>query len=284
MKLGCVVISRNDGYGGDQPIKAIYSIASLISAFDEVIYVDWNSPDDVSLIEVIRDGLPKTGKLRAIQVTQAKASELTNHTLDRQNCVEVMARNIGIRRLTSDYIVSCNADVMCATRVSIERGIINDRTFHVIARRETPLHEAAKCGAPGTETIARCMENHAPHFRQHADGSPLAGDPWSMITCPGDFQLAHQSVWDGIKGFEEELIMRGYSDSNVQRKAVFYGFDLKLVRTIPVFHFQHYPDTGACGGNTMGWNDQAKALTNFQGTTNPDTWGFTDMEFPEEKI
>ena len=283
--IGAVVISRNDGYGGDQPLKALYALTSMIQAMDEVVYVDWNSPDDVSLIQVIRDRLPHTGKLKHIQVTRAMHDELTNRSPDVQNCVEVLARNVGIRRLNTDYIVSANCDIMCLDRKSIEDGIIDRQTFHVVARRETPFPQVCSFGEPGTEQLLAEMRARTNHYGQHLDGSPLgASDPWSLITCPGDFQLAHHDVWEVVKGFEERLVMRGYSDSNVQRKAAFYGFDLRLVRNIPVFHFGHYPDTGACGGNTLGWNDRAAALENFHGTTNPMTWGFIDREFKEEVL
>ncbi len=287
MTLGAVIISRNDGYGGDQPAKAIYALTSMINAMDEVVYVDWNSPGNVSLIEVIRGQLPKTGKLRHIQVTQAMHAELTNGNPDVQNCVEVLARNIGLRRLKSDYLVSTNGDIMCLDRASIEQGIIDEQTFHCVARRETPFDEVYEFSAVRDlgDYTQEILWERIDEFPQHGSGSPLGpSDPWSLITCPGDFQLAHRDLWHTIRGFEESLVMRGYSDSNVQRKADFYGFKLALVRDIPVFHFQHYPDTGASGGNTMGWNDRAAALDNFQGTANPTSWGFARHEFEEEVI
>lgn len=280
MTLGAVIISRNDGYGGDQPAKAIYALTSMINAMDEVIYVDWNSPGNVSLIEVIRPQLPKTGKLRHIQVTAGMHAEFTQCSPDVQNCVEVLARNIGLRRLKSDYLVSTNGDIMCLDRASITGGILDEQTFHCVARRETLFAAVSELGPDYAREILRERTND---FGQHQDGSPLGpSDPWSLITCPGDFQLAHRDLWHAIRGFEESLVMRGYSDSNVQRKADFYGFKLALVRNIPVFHFQHYPDTGASGGNTMGWNNKEEALDNFAGTTNPTSWGFVDYKFEEE--
>lgn len=282
MTLGAVVISRNDNYGGAQTAKATFCFRSLIEAMDQVIYVDWNSPNDVSVVDVIREQLPSTGKFRHIRVTQQQHNNLVGDTPGVQKCIEVLARNIGIRRLMTDYIVSTNHDLMCLARETIEQGIINESTFHCIARRETKfplLQEMKYMGA------WQFLMEYGHTFGQHGDGSPLGpSDLWSLITCPGDFQIAHRNLWHKIKGFEESLIFRGYSDSNVQRKAEFYGFDLKLVRSIPVFHFEHYPDTGSCGGAFGAWNDRAPALEEFAGTTNSEMWGMADVDFEEEII
>ena len=46
MKLTAVVVTRNDNYGGNLNERATYCLNSLINTFDEVILVDWNSPDN----------------------------------------------------------------------------------------------------------------------------------------------------------------------------------------------------------------------------------------------
>ena len=50
MKLSAVVVARNDNYGGDLNDRATYCLNSLIDTFDEVILVDWNSPDNHPLL------------------------------------------------------------------------------------------------------------------------------------------------------------------------------------------------------------------------------------------
>lgn len=270
-KIGAVVISRNDNYSGDLDRKFTVGLNSLIDCLDEVYYIDWNSPSDVSLFEVVRPNIINKNKLHVITISQQQAKELTNHNSDVQACVEVLARNIGIRRLQTDWIISTNSDIMVESRPNIEQGLINKNTFHCIARTEVQF-------------------NPNPPFYlgegfQHASGSPLGEkDRWSLITCPGDFQLAHKDLWYAIKGYDENLVYRGYSDSNVQRKADYYGFDLALVRSIKAYHFAHYPNHGASGGHFGGFNDPEVALFNYRGTTNPDTWGFSNLTFEEEVI
>lgn len=327
MTIGAVVITRNDGYGGDQPRKLLYCLTSLLQTMDEVILVDWNSrEDDAALWNLVEP--PKTGRLRHIVIPPTLATELVQRASgilpedpSRENCrqdagstlrgvqacVEVLARNIGIRRLDTDWIVSTNQDIICPFRMPIELALETSRysqhTLHVIARREVHLADVPRVFAhpPGSDPLQRFLNAHAhdfdghhpdaqgvpTNFGQHADGSPLGPrDPWSLITCPGDFQLAHRNVWQAVRGFEESLVRRGYTDSNLNRKVMDLGapFECRLVRDIPVFHLCHYPNTGSTGGAYGEWNDGETSLFNFPGTTNPETWGFADREFPEERL
>lgn len=283
---GAVTICRNDGYGGDTERKTIYCLSALINLLDEVYYIDWNSPEDKPLIDVIRDQLPHKGKLHTIVITQEQASELTKHDPDAQKCCEVLARNIGLRRLTTDYRISTNYDVMCISRESIEQNTPDPNTFYVVARTEINFSDIleSKC-APGSPELFEYMARSG-KGGQHMSGSPLGPqDRWSLVTSCGDFQIAHRNVWYGIKGFDENLLYRGYADSNVQRKADFYGFGLQLVRDIKAYHSQHYPDTGASGGAVGRWNDgPVGPVIDYTGTKNTDNWGFADMNFKEEVI
>lgn len=280
--IGAVVISRNDNYGGDLINKFRFTLTSLINHLDQVYYVDWNSPDK-PLIDEVRDKIPHTGKLYSIVIDPLTASVLTKHNPDVQNCVEVLARNIGIRRLNTDWIISTNSDIMILDRESIERNLINENTFHCVARRNMDFPEIYKF-EPDSPGLKGFITASIRRYGQYGSGSPLGPrDRWSLISCPGDFQLAHCNLWYTIKGFDEDLLLRGYTDSNVQRKADYYGYQLALVRDIPIFHFNHYPGSGSTGGNTAGWNSD-ECLFNYQGTRNPDNWGFADLDFDEEVI
>lgn len=274
--LGAVVCSRNDDYGGDLIKKFTYGLTSLIEFLDEVYYVDWNSPEK-PLIDEIRASLPPTGKLHVIIVDPDMAALLTHHNPDVQTCVEVLARNIGIRRLSTDYIISTNSDIMIVNRENILSNIQGEHVFHTIARRNIDFSEVIDYPSPpGQYNFLK--------GQQHGSGSPLGErDKWSLIACPGDFQLAHRNIWHTIKGFDEDLIYRGYTDSNVQRKADYYGFRQALIYAIKVFHFSHYPGSGSTGGNTVKWNDP-DCLFDYKGTMNSENWGYADIDFLEEII
>ena len=288
MTLGAVVITRNDNYGGDLITKLFYNLSCLINSMEEVYLIDWNSPDNISTFKILKYMLPRTGKLHHIQIPQEKVKELTNQYSITQNCVEVLARNIGIRRLSTDYKIAINADVISLNRESIDQGIIDSETFHVVARKEMNFYHAMSCETiPGAQRFYDEMHSKKHVFNQHGDGSPLPDDTWSLITNCGDFQMAHTKIWDAIKGYEESLVLPGYADSNIQKKASLAGFKLALIRNIPIFHCVHYPNSGSSGGTIAGvtpWNDMNSSLMNFIQTTNKDTWGFSDIEFKEDVI
>ena len=61
MKIGVVVINRNDGYKDFE--RGLIHFKSMLDTFDEVTYIDWNSPERSFLWE-IKDQLPETGKLK----------------------------------------------------------------------------------------------------------------------------------------------------------------------------------------------------------------------------
>ncbi len=282
--LGAVVISRNDNYGGDLARKFTYTLSALLANFDQVYYVDWNSPTQ-SLFEEVRLEIPSTGKLHVITITPEMVPLLTENDPDVQFCVEVLARNIGARRLNTDYIISTNSDVMVVSRENIIKNISGADTFDVIARTDIPFSTVT--GLPyGSQQLFDYMLAHRAlwQFNQHQSGSPLGPqDRWSLISCCGDFQLAHRDIWHNIRGFEENLVYRGYADSNIQRKADFAGYKLNLVRDTLAFHFTHYPDSGSTGGNSARWNTPA-AIYDYNGTTNNENWGFADYDFKVEIV
>jgi len=61
MKIASVVVNRNDGYKDFE--RGLIHFKSMVRAFDEVNYVDWNSPNG-SFIWEIEDKLPKKGKIK----------------------------------------------------------------------------------------------------------------------------------------------------------------------------------------------------------------------------
>ncbi len=260
MTIGAVVVSRNDDYGYNLKERAILSLNSLIEVMDEVIYVDWNSQGK-SLISEIRNDLIQSDKFKWIVITPEKAKELLKNQ-PSQDCVEVLGRNIGIRRLTTDFILSTNIDVIVPPKSMFDKLADKD-IFYIGARRDIPLAIAYDATAP--KDI----------YQQVGESGAYVGDVWSLINNCGDFQYAHRDIWYNIKGFEESLIGRGFSDSNVQKKASLHRYSLKVVRDIPIYHITH---RGGFGGTGI-INNVDLALKNFTETTNKDTWGFSDQYF-----
>ena len=273
--FGAVVIARNDNYGGNLTERAGYCLNSLTDTFDEVIYVDWNTPDDkVSLIEEAKGLVIKSPKLKWIRVTSEQASEWTNHDTEAQVVCEVMARNIGLRRLTTDFLVSTNIDVICPYRSILDEQIQLDSGFVTTAKRGISLYDLRKLGtSDDIDEVRDELLSLEPWYNQQPSISIRGDDKYSLVSSPGDFQIAHRDVWYTIRGFEERLYKRAYADTNIQQKAAKAGIEIKVNRAIPVWHIGHEVGMGGTGG----MNDMNLALT-MPKTTNLETWGFSNVD------
>jgi hypothetical protein len=287
MKISAVVISRNDNYGGNLVERATYCLNSAIDTYDEVIYVDWNSPTH-SLLYDIKDNLQFKGNLKHIIITPEIASILTNNDPQAQICCETLARNIGIRRAEGDWIVSTNIDVIQPRRDHLEQLInsVDHNTFYTISRR--PLDWDTIKEFHGGELKFEDWRSLRDHLienseERHYEEKVNSSDDYSIINCCGDFQIATKQIWNTIRGFEEELIYVLYSDTNVQKKAVMHGFGLKAIYSPALFHINHGKGGGGfLDGINKKVNDHYRAVTYQKETENTESWGFGDTEIEFE--
>jgi hypothetical protein len=274
MRVCGVVTSRNDNYGGNLLERAIYSLRSMINTFDEVIYVDWNSPNQISLFTEIKNLLPKTGKVKHIQVTQDFVNSL-NLPKNVQACVEVLGKNIAIRRASCDWIAATNIDIIVP---KVIKNGFSKEIFYIFARRDITLDEIKQIETKYKD-IQQFLYENMYHYQPHGYSGINHLDKWSIVDSCGDFQFAHRDIWHKIRGFEERMVFRGFADSNVQRKAYNAGFKLVASFDYPVFHINH---KGGFGG-TGGINDADRFVINFTKITeNTEDWGFPTIDFPTE--
>jgi len=294
MKIGVVVVNRNDGYKDFE--RGIIHFKSMLDTFDEVTYIDWNSPTGSFLWE-IQDQLPKTGKLKHFVIPADVVSQLITDP-QAQKCNEGLSRNIGIRRSDCDWIVSTNIDIIPPKREDLINTIngLDKNTFYTVSRREGPKEIIYKHGHENWEKIREELYETIPERRFSAMVTP--NDRYSLINCCGDFQLASKQVWEGIKGFEEEMIYACFVDTNVQKKAVLGGFGLEAIYNPPLFHMEHGayytkddgtrvldPEhKGAYTGDTKAYNDAWNYVEFFSETSNDDSWGLGNTEIEFEVI
>lgn len=291
MKISAVIVSRNDNYGGHLNERAIYAINSAIDSFDEVFYIDWNS-ENHSLLYDIENNLQFKGNLKHIVITPEIASMFTSYDPHAQKCCEVLARNIGIRRATGDYIVSTNIDIIQPKREDILK-VIEEKgpdSFTTISRREVEW-DYIKEFQGGDYNFANwsafrddAYKTSVPRDASNIDTTP--NDEYSLINCCGDFQLASKKVWYDIKGFEESLIYPLFADTNVQKKAKVLGYSLSGQYSPPLFHINHgsrgWGGGGFADGINKKQNDINRAIHDIQESLNKDSWGFSDIDIEYE--
>lgn len=287
MKISAVVVGRNDNYGGHLAERATYSFNSAIDTYDEVFYIDWNS-DTHSLFYDIKDNLNFKGNFKHIVISPENASILTNGDPYAQKVCEVLARNIGLVRAEGDYLLSTNIDIIHPNREELEQVLRadNQRTFYTISRRHTDWDQIRKFHGGdlnyGDWKALRdyLIENSE---ERHFDEKTVSGDDYSLINCCGDYQIAHREVWHGIRGMEEALIYSLYADTNVQKKAVMHGYDLKAIYNPALFHIEHGRGGGGfLDGINKKTNDPHRAIVWQLETENADSWGFSNIEIAYE--
>lgn len=283
MKTSAVIVSRNDNYGGYLNERASYCIQSSIDTYDEVIYVDWNSPT-YSLLYDIQDNIKFKGNLKHIIISPPIAQILTNYNPDAAVCCEVLGRNIGIRRSTGDYIVSTNIDIIAPKRDELEKTILTlePDTFYTFSRRNTNMPEIFNFHNSKFEyqEYDKLRDYLISENKKPLDA---VNDQYSLINCCGDFQIAPRHIWESIKGFEEELVYPMFADSNVHKKSMIYGYKVKALFDLEFYHIDHGKGgAGFLDGTNKKSNDFHQAITFQQNSTNPDTWGFSDTEIEYE--
>lgn len=280
-KISVIVTGRNDDYSGNLHQRMIPSLNHFTSLYDEVVYVDFNSPNG-SYIEVIKDKLNKTGKLKCITVTPEDVIKINPSY--KNKFIEVLARNIGIRRATGDYILSSNPDIVCE-RPNLEE--VRDDVFYAAARRDIPI-----------ELYTQIDERHLPKFlldnQEHFskkprvvdnNGNPIwdPNDRWSVVVCCGDYQFGHKDIWYKIRGFEESAVGRCYADSNLMKKAALNGFKIDEM-ILPVFHLNHNTEKYITNDKNSEKNCQITYVQNFTETKNDVYWGCANASFKENII
>ena len=190
MKIGAVICTRNDNYGGNLNERATYCLNSMIDTLDQVILVDWNSPTHALLYD-IQQNINFKGNLKHIVISPEIASILTNNDINAQKCCEVLSRNLGIRRLINDmdWVISTNIDIIAPKRKDLENRIkeLDDNTFYTISRRDTELsiikdfHMSDKCNFDEWKLLRDYLiENSQP---RHREEKTVDGDDYSLINC-----------------------------------------------------------------------------------------------------
>jgi len=259
--ISAVIVSRNDH---PLDLRTKLSILNHINTFDEVVYVDFNSPDKpLHQTTDFINSFGGTGKLKCITVDRSVIGD--------DAFIEVLARNIGIRRASSEFIVSTNIDI-----VARRPGKLAKDTMYTVRRRNVPEMNFAPI---------EILDEYKDSFEQ----MPMAydfekkcgiwdpGDDWSLVVGCGDFQIAHKDVWEKIRGFEERMTGRAYADSNVMKKAARSGFKIDIL-DLNVYHLDHPPR----GTDTKeNLNDQGYWVQRFLSTENLASWGDSLFHFDE---
>ena len=289
--ISSVVFSLNDNFTSDNKERFIISINSMTDCVDEVVYIDWGSPNGVSLLEDpdVFPHIKSKSKIKHLKFSRKEIDAIIpKKTFFIQHSI---IRNIGTRNATGEYIIHTNIDIIFPEREKllniIQNG--NKNTFYTINRKDVDMNMVRAIYDVNKNQLGTILEKYIELRRNPNDLDPETNfkqealeqlqDQESLYNCYvryskiwncGDFQIAHRDIWHTIRGFEENMTETAYcTDSNVQRKVCNYGYYLKPVNFPHVYHMSHTHRSN----NKNKMNDLNRYFINFTISENNDNWG-----------
>ena len=289
MKTAVITFSRNDGYKEKE--RFAIHLKTLLETFDEVNYVDWNSPTHSFLYDVL-DLIPKTGRIKHFVVPPSVHQMYAEQIPDFPKCFGPIAFNLALRRTDADWVVSTTTDNIPPIKSELH-SLINSgdkNIFYTLSRREVDYNSILQ----HIDNIPDYVE-HLRHTTEprYFSAKVTPNDNYSLINCCGDFQLAHKDLWWKVKGFEENMFYNCFIDTNIQKKAALEGYKLQAIFDIPMYHMSHdniLPQSHTtklhetAGKKPPRYNDALDWVEYFTQSQNTEDWGYNNIEIEFEII
>jgi hypothetical protein len=125
--------------------------------------------------------------LRVIKVSPDQARAFTANDPDAQQCCDVLSRNIGIRRASSDWLITLNVDCVLPSRSSFDQSF-EEEGFYTCARRDVALSALQHIDPTDIKSVQQWAVEHFATLPARGKGEACPGDVWSLIECCGIFR------------------------------------------------------------------------------------------------
>ncbi len=253
-QIAAVMVGRNDDYMSDFRERLEATIAwNTQYLVDEIVFIEWNPPPDRELLSL--ELTKKFDKIRAFVVPP----EIHRKTCANENIklLEYHAKNVGIRRAQSPWILVTNADA----------AVGFDAISRIVADGLEPdvVWTAQRIDIPWKEDKQqRIGLVNSLRYRRVNPYDPLG---------TGEFCLASRELWHRSRGYDE-LMVRHRIGCDVRGTAqmVAHGGIIRRVGT--VLHLTH--PTSCTEGIQPHHGEMAKP----EGLPyhNPDNWGLSNLK------
>lgn len=287
--ISILLYGRNDSYGYNLHKRVAISINCMAEVLDgpddEIIFVDYNTPDDFpTMLEAIQDTLTQRAKslVKVVRVRPLDHFPFAEKT--HLKALEPHARNAGLRRSSPNnrWVLSTNTDMIFVPRTgkSLTAIVENLPDGHYgIPRFELPetLWESLDRLDP-IETIEKVRRWG---WEYHLNEVALS-DPPIMFDAPGDFQLMlRQDLFD-IDGFDESMLLGWHVDSNIARRlSIRHGNVNDLSDFLFGYHCDHTRQVTPMHKKNAPANDLAKfayGVSKAELEEQRSSWGFNANE------
>jgi hypothetical protein len=223
--ISVVIYGRNDNYGYNLHKRAGLSLNCIANILcdpdDEIIFVDYNTPDDFPTFpEAIRDTLTPEAcrRLRILRVRPEIHQRYQPRT--HLPVIEAVARNVAVRRANprNRWILSTNTDMIFVDRKETSLSTIAQdlpRGYYHLPRFDIPesIWEKFDRRDPAGTIVDAKYWGRALHLNEI-----VRSHPFFLYDAPGDFQLVERDDMFRIHGFHEDMLLGWHIDSNLSKR------------------------------------------------------------------
>jgi hypothetical protein len=286
-----VVVGRNDNHGYNltkRVAASLNSVAEMLNADDEIIFVDWNTPLGYPAMPIsIQDDLLPTTRslLRIIRVPESVHSQVSDGS--KRALIEPIARNVGIRAAAneSDWILSTNTDILFASPNSKKFSqVMRDlpETLWLSYRFEIPEFVWDEFDRKDPKTTAmKLIEWHkSGKFIKRIRVDSACGAHFPIPDGVGDFQLAPKWLWTKVTGFPEDMKKGWHVDTRLTLNMAKVSDVTPMLlpeSELVIFHQNHLRNSTSYHSSNES-NSTEIVNVPFQ---NPQSWGLSDFKFEE---
>lgn len=296
--ISIIIYGRNDDHGYHYKKRSAISMnamaAVLDDADDEILFVDYNTPNDLpTLPEAIQDNLTtKTKqKLRVFRIRPEfhQGFSATTHL----KIIEPTARNIALRRSNPNnrWILSTNSDMIFVphdsnqTLSSISKTLADG--FYQLPRYEIPeiLWESLFTNPLEAQQNIKTLRDSADQF--HLKTAVMFNNIYRYDN-PGDFQLMLRDDVFKIDGFDQRMVLGWTVDSNICKRLYLLRGDVKNIEDqLDAYHCNHTRKESLLHNHKSRYNcpkQFAEEVTDPYLPQQRNDWGFPETTFEEIRL
>jgi hypothetical protein len=285
--LSVILYGCNDAHGYNYHKRlalCLNCLAELLSdPTDEIIFVDYNSPNELpTIVEAIQDTLTEKAK-KTIKVFRMRPYQHARFK-SKMLLLEPVARNVAIRRSNSKnkWILSTNADMVFVPtekETNLTQIVANlDEGYYSLPRFELPenLWELSLKRLDPTWNISFLREQGE---KLHLN-TIVKKEGFVQYDNPGDFQLILRNDLVEMRGFDEKMLKRWHVDSNLSKRlSLFRKTGTSLEKVLKGYHCNH-TQKASVHHDKNNWNHFVMNDAIIPAANSPD-WGLLDEEIEE---
>ncbi len=288
--LSVILFGRNDDHGYNYHKRVTISLnclAELLSdPYDEIIFVDYNSSDEMpSIIEAIQDTLTDKAKklIKVFRVRSYQHARFNTHL----PILEPVARNVGIRRSNpkNKWILSTNIDMIFVpqNKKSITEIVacLEDGYFS-LPRFELP-ENLWELSLNRLDPLGNILFLKEMGPKLHLD-TVVRKEGFIQFDNLGDFQLMLRKDVFEIRGFDEKMLKGWHTDSNLAKRLFLMNKTSgSLEKELKGYHCNHTYKESMLHSKNRTENDWNQFVGDSMMTpvANGVEWGLADEQIEE---